>query len=89
MKARLRRLNADYEMAQRAFANHPYIRLVNTEGTPPEKYIFALRVEGLVPHRRRRLHTLRRPSGGNFSPHGLSAPPALLPDDHADFSPKH
>ncbi len=49
MQARLRRLNADYEMAQRAFANHPYIRLVNTEGTPPEKYTFALQVDGLVP----------------------------------------
>src|SRR3954471_12870830 len=49
MQARLRRLNADFELAQRAFANHPYIRLVKTEGTPPEKYVFALQVEGLVP----------------------------------------
>ena len=50
MQARLRRLNADYEMVQRLFINHPYIRLVQTEGTPPEKYTFALQVEGLVPN---------------------------------------
>jgi ubiquitin-protein ligase len=49
MNARLRRLNADYELAQRAFTNHPYISLAQTEGTPPEKYTFAIRVEGLAP----------------------------------------
>jgi ubiquitin-protein ligase len=49
MSARLRRLNADYEMVRRLFTEHPFIRLVNTEGTPPEKYTFALQVEGLVP----------------------------------------
>lgn len=49
MSARLRRLNADYELVQRAFAEHPYVRLVKVEGTPPEKYTFALQVEGLKP----------------------------------------
>lgn len=49
MHARLRRLNADYEQVQRVFAGHPYIRLVKTEGTPPEKYTFALQVNGLAP----------------------------------------
>jgi ubiquitin-protein ligase len=49
MQARLRRLNADYEMVQRVFASHPYIRLVKTEGAPPERYTFAVQVEGLVP----------------------------------------
>lgn len=49
MQARLRRLNADFEMVRRIFSDHPYIRLVNTEGTPPEKYTFALQVQGLVP----------------------------------------
>jgi ubiquitin-protein ligase len=49
MQARLRRLNADYEMVQRVFANHPSIRLVKTEGTPPERYTFALEVAGLTP----------------------------------------
>ena len=49
MNARLRRLNADYEIVQRVFAEHPFIRLVKTEGTPPEKYTFALQVEGLSP----------------------------------------
>lgn len=36
-------------MVQRIFADHPYIRLVGTEGTPPEKYTFALQVSGLAP----------------------------------------
>lgn len=47
--ARLRRLNADFEKVQAAFTNHPCIRLLNTEGTPPEKYTFAFKVDGLVP----------------------------------------
>ena len=45
MHARLRRLNADYEFVQQAFANHPFIRLVKTEG----KYTFAFQVAGLTP----------------------------------------
>jgi ubiquitin-protein ligase len=49
MPARLRRLNADYEMVGRVFASHPFIQLVKTEGTPPEKYTFAIQVEGLTP----------------------------------------
>ncbi len=49
MQARLRRLNAEYEKVQTVFANHPYIRLVKTEGSPPEKYTFALQVQGLIP----------------------------------------
>lgn len=49
MNARLRRLQADYEIVQRVFAQHPYIRLVKADGLPPEKYTFALRVKGLAP----------------------------------------
>jgi ubiquitin-protein ligase len=49
MTSRLRRLNADYDLIQRVFAAHPFVRLVMTEGTPPEKYTFALQVEGLTP----------------------------------------
>jgi len=49
MQARLRRLNADYELVRRVFTNHPYIRLVYADGTPPEKYGFALQIEGLTP----------------------------------------
>jgi ubiquitin-protein ligase len=47
--SRLRRLNADQEKVQTAFSNHPFIRILNVAGTPPEKYTFALQVEGLVP----------------------------------------
>src|SRR3954447_4084087 len=49
MQARLRRLTADYEKVKSLFADHPYIRLVKVEGTPPDKYTFAFQVQGLVP----------------------------------------
>ena len=49
MQARLRRLQADYEQVRSLFAAHPYVRLVQAEGTPPDKYTFAFNVEGLVP----------------------------------------
>ncbi len=49
MQARLRRLNADYQKVQELFLTHPYIRLLNAEGSPPDKYIFAFQVQGLVP----------------------------------------
>ena len=49
MHPRLRRLNADYEMVLRAFQNHPYIQILNAEGTPPEKYTFAMQLQGLSP----------------------------------------
>lgn len=48
MQARLRRLRADYERVMAVFAQHPYVRVVGTEGDPPEKYTFELRVRGLV-----------------------------------------
>jgi ubiquitin-protein ligase len=49
MNPRLRRLTADHEMVLRIFAQHPYVRLVKTEGTPPERYTFTLQVNGLSP----------------------------------------
>jgi ubiquitin-protein ligase len=49
MQARLRRLNADYAQVSQLFSNHPYIRLVKIEGSPPERYHFAFNVQGLVP----------------------------------------
>ena len=49
MHARLRRLNADYEKVQAVFAQHPFIRLVKAEGSPPDKYTFAFQVAALVP----------------------------------------
>jgi ubiquitin-protein ligase len=49
MQARLRRLKADYERVAAVFAEHPFIRLVKTEGEPPEKYTFEIRVSGLRP----------------------------------------
>ncbi len=49
MQARIRRLKADFERVSAAFAEHPFIRIVGTEGDPPEKYTFEIRVRGLVP----------------------------------------
>lgn len=48
MNPRLRRLKADYEQVSRAFAGHPRIKIVQTEGSPPEKYLVEFRVKGLV-----------------------------------------
>jgi ubiquitin-protein ligase len=49
MQARLRRLTADYQRVYSIFAQHPYIRLVGAEGNPPDRYVFAFNISGLVP----------------------------------------
>jgi ubiquitin-protein ligase len=49
MQARLRRLQVEHTQVAAAFANHPRITLVATEGVPPEKYVFAYSVAGLAP----------------------------------------
>jgi ubiquitin-protein ligase len=71
MQARLRRLNADYERVQSSFANHPFIHLVKTEGAPPEKYTFALQVDGLTPT-----------SEDTFTPCALHQAEVFLPMDY-------
>lgn len=49
MSARLRRLQSDYEQVRAAFSDHPHIKLLNTEGAPPDRYTFAFLVNSLVP----------------------------------------
>lgn len=49
MTPRLRRLQADYQSVQAAFASHSRIQLASTEGDPPEKYRFVFRLLSLVP----------------------------------------
>lgn len=49
MHPRLRRLQADHDMVQRTFAEHPFVRLEKAEGAPPDKYTFTIHVAGLVP----------------------------------------
>jgi ubiquitin-protein ligase len=49
MNPRLRRLQADYQSVTGAFSNHPHIRIIQVEGSPPEKYVCEFAVEGLVP----------------------------------------
>ena len=49
MTPRLRRLQADFQNVTAIFANHPHIRVVEMEGSPPEKYLCEFTVEGLVP----------------------------------------
>jgi len=48
MQARLRRLRADYDRIIAAFQEHPFIRVVGTEGDPPEKYTVEFHVRGLA-----------------------------------------
>jgi len=48
MNPRIRRLNADHAQMTAVFANHPFIRIVETEGTPTEKYTLEFNVLGLV-----------------------------------------
>jgi ubiquitin-protein ligase len=49
MTPRLRRLIADHQQVTAAFGSHPNIRILQTEGNPPEKYIVEYHVSGLVP----------------------------------------
>ena len=49
MQARIRRLRSDFEQVTALFAEHPFVRIVGTDGEPPEKYTFEFKVRGLVP----------------------------------------
>jgi len=49
MLPRLRRLQSDFQTVSRLFAEHPRIRLVQTQGEPPERYTFTIQVAGLAP----------------------------------------
>ena len=49
MNPRIRRLQADQRQVMAAFAGHPRIRILQAEGSPPEKYTVQFEVAGLVP----------------------------------------
>jgi ubiquitin-protein ligase len=49
MTPRIRRLQADFQRVQTVFANHPQIRILATEGEPPEKYTVEFTLAGLTP----------------------------------------
>ena len=49
MNPRLRRLKADHERVLAVFGGHPYIRVLQAEGVPAEKYTFEFHVNGLAP----------------------------------------
>ena len=49
MNSRIRRLLADHQRVAALFTEHPYIRLLSAEGSPPENYLFEFHVTGLVP----------------------------------------
>jgi ubiquitin-protein ligase len=44
---RLRRLQADYEKLRAFLAQQPRIRLIQAQGTPPERYQFEFQIKGL------------------------------------------
>jgi ubiquitin-protein ligase len=50
MDPRIRRLQADYCQVMAEYESHPRIRVMATEGDPPEKYILEFHVVGLIPH---------------------------------------
>lgn len=47
-QVRRRRLIADHEQLRRLLTNHPYVRLAEAEGDPPERYRIEYRVRGLA-----------------------------------------
>lgn len=47
MNARTRRLVADNERIKSEFTNHPYIKVVPTEGNPPSRYQVTFHLHGL------------------------------------------
>ena len=47
--SRLRRLQADYDKVLMTFTDHPFIKLVQSQGEPPEKYMFEFQVKSLIP----------------------------------------
>jgi ubiquitin-protein ligase len=49
MNPRIRRLQSDYERVVATLARQPHIRLLGTEGNPPEKYTLEFSLPGLVP----------------------------------------
>jgi ubiquitin-protein ligase len=49
MNVRIKRLSSDYEQVLAAFRENPYIRLLATQGNPPEKYTFEIKVAAPVP----------------------------------------
>ncbi len=48
MNPRIRRLAADHKQMTAVFGSHPYIRILEAHGNPPEKYTIEFRVRGLV-----------------------------------------
>lgn len=50
MLPRIRRLKADFESVSDYFQNHPYIKLMETQGNPAERYLMEFHVTGLVPN---------------------------------------
>lgn len=49
MSPRIRRLQADYRQVMADYEDHPRIRVVSTDGDPPEKYVLEYHVIGLIP----------------------------------------
>lgn len=50
MNPRIRRLQADAQQMARSFhPTHPFIRIQEARGTPPESYVLQMNITGLVP----------------------------------------
>lgn len=51
MNPRLRRLASDAQRVQQVFADHPFIRVEQAQGSPPERYTVRFEVRSLLPPR--------------------------------------
>ena len=72
---RQKRLLSEHELLKKFIATHPFIRIKETFGSPPEKYHLVFRVDGLLQ------------AGKSIEPKSEHIVEMLLPDDYPDAPP--
>jgi ubiquitin-protein ligase len=76
MRSRIRRLEADRREVAQRFGGNPHIRLIESSGQPPDRYLFEFHVDGLVPR-----------AEGEASPGSLHRAEVFLPLDYPRCPP--
>lgn len=88
MSVRLRRLQAEYERISQLFASHDRIRIIESFGNPPERYVIEYHLTGLVEEqgeiRERLVHQAQIVLGRNY-PHELPRCSMLTPVFHPNI----
>ena len=85
---RLRRLQADYDEVRDYVNRHPRLQLIQSDGTPPERYQLEYRIRGLR-QTADELATVKSHMVEIALPVCLSADAAAVPDAHSDLSSQH